>query len=907
MDDGQGAIRILSEAESAKLNVNLMAGQFSTPAFNCIDQFAEWLIPLHGDPRRLLFLGHHATMASGPITWSGGCPSPTCPARNEANFGWRPGEPTLVLIDRDIHADTAEEADRQLCAAVPEIGVINPRRFYKPSASSCIRNAQGVWVHRASKWHCWMAATDGAVWVKRLLQHIFIASYEKHGFAKLTRVSAESNGVRILDYSMVDPSVAQGSREIFEFGANILSPGWTQPHAGHCRMFGDPKVQMIDIERDFKQLFSMAEWRQHSTERKEIRDKLEPERQRLNAQLGVPQIARRMASGMSEADARAAVASNQTGTDTPLLDHFSRIILRDRVVSAGDSYTDPTLWSKPGEGFPCKDPDEPDYPNSQWPAKLYAGPGQHSGQAYISSWAHGGIDGEPRKYRLSKNPQTAFANAGPDILPPDAARPSSGPQMPDPKILQFPPSQTASRGPQMPSGFRPPVYTGEGPSYPAAQGGGAALALASPEARAAASWGLEQTGAAQPGATAPYAGMPGPRVIDATAFDLPDERDIPNRKWLYGKFYMRGETTGTYSPGGVGKTALIIAELLCQVSGMALLGVPVKRPLRVIYFGEESRDEITRRLAAACKHYRIDRDRHIADRLVIHSMRDERLTLVKTGDRNTFEPNTRDIDAVKAVIRAHRADIVFFDTMKKIHTVDENDNGAMDALVTELNQISHDCECSVMLLAHTKKTGGREASIDDARGGRAQLDALRAARMIRRMTEIEAKDLNIPKGEARLIIRIGDSKENLSPPADKSIWYKLNSVLLDNGRPFDTLENGEPDNVQAVAPFTPPKDIEEISEGERNDIREAVFDGGFWMQNYQAKTWVAYPIAKMLGLDIGHYGQLASERTKDQEENRKKINKKIAKLIADGVLEIYDAKNDNGMDKKYVRVKRPDA
>jgi hypothetical protein len=55
----------------------------------------------------------------------------------------------------------------------------------------------------------------------------------------------------------------------------------------------------------------------------------------------------------------------------------------------------------------------------------------------------------------------------------------------------------------------------------------------------------------------------------ATPLALPNSADIRPRQFLHSGHYIRGHSTGTISPGGFGKTALTLAEMIA----MALTGL----------------------------------------------------------------------------------------------------------------------------------------------------------------------------------------------------------------------------------------------------------------------------------------------------------------------------------------------
>ena len=96
------------------------------------------------------------------------------------------------------------------------------------------------------------------------------------------------------------------------------------------------------------------------------------------------------------------------------------------------------------------------------------------------------------------------------------------------------------------------------------------------------------------------------RAITATPFIWRDPANLPPRRWIYGKHYIRQYVTCTMAPGGVGKTSLAIVEALAMASGKPLTWHAPSERARVWYWnGEDPREELDRRIMAAMLHYRL--------------------------------------------------------------------------------------------------------------------------------------------------------------------------------------------------------------------------------------------------------------------------------------------------------------
>lgn len=211
-----------------------------------------------------------------------------------------------------------------------------------------------------------------------------------------------------------------------------------------------------------------------------------------------------------------------------------------------------------------------------------------------------------------------------------------------------------------------------------------------------------------------------PAAISPTAFVLRPAHEIPPRQWLYGKHLIRGFLSLTVAPGGLGKSSMVLVDALAMATGKALLGSKPPEPLRVwVWNGEDPREEIERRITAACVHYGITAD-DLGDRLLVDSGRDLPIILATTG--NDGVRIARPVaDQLKAAIRAAKIDVLIIDPFVTTHEVNENDNTAINAVAAEWRRIADETGCAIELVHHTSKAGaanGNNFGIYASRGGR---------------------------------------------------------------------------------------------------------------------------------------------------------------------------------------------
>ena len=374
-----------------------------------------------------------------------------------------------------------------------------------------------------------------------------------------------------------------------------------------------------------------------------------------------------------------------------------------------------------------------------------------------------------------------------------------------------------------------------------------------------------------------------PVPIFATPYVWKDARKILRRQWLYGYLLVRKFVSATVAPGGLGKTNLIIAEALAQVSGRNLLGVLPPRPLRVWLWNlEDPQEETERRIQAAALHFGLTAE-DIGDRLFVDSGRDQPLVIATTTKNGGTLIVAPVVESLVAEIIRRKIDIIKIDPFVSSHKVSENDNGAMDTVVKEWGRVADRGNCAVHLVHHTRKSGGNETTAEDARGGKALVDGSRITRVLNRMTKDEAARAGVENH--RLYFRTLNDKANLQPPADASDWFKMISVNLDNG-PMGTAG----DSVGVVTAWEWPDALAGVT-GADFERAAAKIRSGRWRQNAQAKDWIGKAIAEALDLNV------------ESKPERAKVTGMIKAWLAAGSLVIVEGEDEKRMSRKFVEVR----
>jgi RecA-family ATPase len=293
----------------------------------------------------------------------------------------------------------------------------------------------------------------------------------------------------------------------------------------------------------------------------------------------------------------------------------------------------------------------------------------------------------------------------------------------------------------------------------------------------------------------------GRRVLELRPFKPFDVAMLPPRSWLYGKHYQRRTVSLTAGPGGMGKSSMDMVEAVAMATVHNLLGEQPEERLRVWYHnGEDPLDEIYRRLAAICQHYKIPQE-ELQGYLWVTSGNEFPLRVAK-GYTN-LEIDAALVQQISTAIADNQIDLAMFDPFVTLHSVSEVDTGKMDAVVRLFAGIADENDAAIEIAHHVRKPAAGSAAdydVHDIRGVAAITDAVRAARILNRMNEKDADAAGCSEVERLSRFRVDRAKGNYSP-AQVATWRQFVSVELANG-----------DDVGVVAPWNFPGQGEQTPE-----------------------------------------------------------------------------------------------
>ena len=226
---------------------------------------------------------------------------------------------------------------------------------------------------------------------------------------------------------------------------------------------------------------------------------------------------------------------------------------------------------------------------------------------------------------------------------------------------------------------------------------------------------------------------------------------------------VAGTVGALVSPGGAGKSMLILQLAVQIAGGPDLLGVGELATGAVVYLpAEDPPVAIHHRLHALGAHLTAAQRQVVADGLLIEPLIGKCPNIM-----------TRDwFDALKRAAEGRR--LMILDTLRRFHIEEENASGPMAQVIGRLEVIAADTGCAVVFLHHANKGAAMMGAGDQqqaSRGSSVLVDNIRWQSYLSGMTQAEAEEWGVDASQRRFFVRYGISKANYSAPFEEC-WFR---------------------------------------------------------------------------------------------------------------------------------------
>lgn len=276
------------------------------------------------------------------------------------------------------------------------------------------------------------------------------------------------------------------------------------------------------------------------------------------------------------------------------------------------------------------------------------------------------------------------------------------------------------------------------------------------------------------------------------AYDLFNRPQVPSDFVLPG--FIAGTVGALIAPGSTGKSMLAM-ELASTVAGSSILGdvwKPKKTGAVITLAVEDPENELYNRWG------QLGESLSEAERL-----KHKQVQVIPMFGRQFDIMSEACFVALVKLCYGKR--LLILDTLRRIHTLEENDSGQMSQVVAKMEEVAALTGCSILFLHHTNKGStfaGSGSSQQASRGSSVLVDNIRFQMFMVGMNEemVKAEMLNIPPEDFKHYVKLGVSKVNYGPKlGDVWLMRKEGGIL----KPVDTLEMLDVDLIERTSKRLP--------------------------------------------------------------------------------------------------------
>lgn len=263
---------------------------------------------------------------------------------------------------------------------------------------------------------------------------------------------------------------------------------------------------------------------------------------------------------------------------------------------------------------------------------------------------------------------------------------------------------------------------------------------------------------------------------------------IPLTNWLVHPLLIQGEVTTMVGPGGVGKSAFVIALGCHSTVGKALGQHKIPQPFDVLLYNpEDSRAIISGRAEVTCTTHNISQTT-VKEHFFVLSQNNKILALVAMDDRRKMSVPRETIDFLgEFKIKHPGVKLMMFDPLRKmLRGINENDNAQMSEVMLHCNALAYSLDVAILLLHHTAKNVMARKDLDpdspDLSVGAGSI--VSSARVVMNVLPQTPTDMAVQgRNDDYFSTRI---TKNSYGPTGALTWWQRRVIRASNGQGYPT-------------------------------------------------------------------------------------------------------------------------
>lgn len=238
--------------------------------------------------------------------------------------------------------------------------------------------------------------------------------------------------------------------------------------------------------------------------------------------------------------------------------------------------------------------------------------------------------------------------------------------------------------------------------------------------------------------------------------------------------FLAGTVGALVAPGATGKSFFALQAAMAVASKSAdLLQLRPAHTGRVMYYAAEDPEIVLQhRLHAIGKHLNELAREEVVERLQIKCVIGQQFNIM--------------INYKTVIEESKDCRLIIFDTLSRIHALDENSNSEMAQLMSMLELVAREISASVLFLHHVSKASARDGNGSDqhaSRGASVLTDNARYCANLSKLSEKEAQSIGVSEEMRSFWLKLSISKQNYQKPIEDSLFRRADGGVLVPGVP----------------------------------------------------------------------------------------------------------------------------
>tara|TARA_Y100000588_G_C14278788_1_gene935873 strand:- start:7891 stop:8799 length:909 start_codon:yes stop_codon:yes gene_type:complete len=266
------------------------------------------------------------------------------------------------------------------------------------------------------------------------------------------------------------------------------------------------------------------------------------------------------------------------------------------------------------------------------------------------------------------------------------------------------------------------------------------------------------------------------RVRAANYFETPPPPDL-----VFGGV-LAASVAGIIAPGSTGKGFFSLGICFDLYTGKNRLGLDIKKlqsDQKVAFITAEDQGVVIGgRIHSMMKEYQMSSDECVVMDEQIHFISVAGQIVMDLVDQRG---NVNYALANEMINEYRDYRLIFLDTLARMHTANENDNGNMSVLISVFEYIAKHTGAALVFMHHTNKSATLNALGGDqgaARGAAAITDNIRYQLNLSKVTKEDAEEMGVPEDKRKLFLWLHESKVNYKEAEEDKLFERGKGGVL---------------------------------------------------------------------------------------------------------------------------------